>query len=87
LSNHLVFRSFAFRKNMGGALVKLTSGLCHRETARRAIEQARSKFLFDPADSLRHCCFRQPKLVRGTNKGARLDDLRKDCQPLEIRKF
>jgi hypothetical protein len=87
LSNDLVFRSFALRKNMRGAVVKLTPCLCHRETARRAIEQARSKFLFDPTDSLRHCRFRQPKLVRSADKGARLDDLRKDRQPLKIWKF
>ena len=77
-------RRFALRKNVRGAVVKLTSGLRHRETARRAIEQARSEFLLDPADSLRYRGFRQPKLVRSTDKGARLDDLRKDRQALEI---
>ena len=61
LSNDLVFSSFAFRKNMSGAVVELAPGFSHRKAARAAIEQARSEFLFDPAD-----------------KGARLDDLRKD---------
>jgi hypothetical protein len=46
---------------MSGAVVELAPGFSHRKAARAAIEQARSEFLFDPAD-----------------KGARLDDLRKD---------
>ena len=87
LSNDIVFSSFAFRKNTSGAVVELAPGFSHRKAARAAIEQARTEFLFDPADSLRHCRFGQPKLVRGADKGACLDDFRKDRQPLKIWKF
>src|SRR6185312_12316137 len=72
---------------MSGAVVKLAPGFSHRKAARAAIEQARTEFLLDPADGLRHCRFGHPKLVSGTDKGACLDDFRKDRQPLKIWKF
>lgn len=52
MRDDLVFGGLALRKNMRCAVVKLPPSFRHSEAACCAIEQARSEFLFDPADGL-----------------------------------
>jgi len=68
-------------------LVKLAPDFCHCEATRGAIEQPRAELPFKPADSFRHCRFRQSQFFGSADKGMHLHDLREDRQAFEIRKI